>query len=70
MIKAYHIIGFKAGELGHIIYQPDEADAITAQVAQRFEAIKQAGILHARCHQPRAWDSLSLSAYSHSRWTY
>ncbi len=57
MIKAQHIIGFKSIELGRVAYHPETIGEIAAAVSVRFEQIRQAGVIQARCHQVRVWDS-------------
>ena len=65
MIPAYHIIGFSALELGRYTYDPTPAKKadVEAAIAARYTAIRQAGVIHARCHQPQVWDSPGRSTW-------
>ncbi len=63
VIPAHHIIGFKSFELGRALLRPETVPEIAAALGARFQQIKQAGVIQARCNQIRAWDSPGRSTW-------
>lgn len=66
MIAAYHIIGFSNIELGGYAYRPtpDRKASVESAIAARYEAIRLAGVINARYHQPQAWDAPGRSNWA------
>jgi len=61
-MKAYHIIGFRGLELGKLMSDSSSLAEIIPAIRLRFEEIKAAGCIHARCFiQDDHWDRVGRS---------